>query len=144
MKSILQRLSVILVFSLLCFLTVAAQEITVDSLKYELNSTDHTATVSGYVEGIKHANIPNTVDYNGQEFIVTALGNSCSRLCSGLTSINISDGVTAIGKSCFYGCSGLTSIKIPDGVTALGDWCFSYCSGLTSIKIPDGVTAIGY
>ena len=132
-----------LTLTLLSLLTMSAQEITVDSLNYTLNSTDHTATVSGYVEGITHANIPEFVEYNGQRYKVTALGNYCFWNCSGLTSIKIPDGVSTLGDWCFYGCSGLTSIKIPDGVTAIGDYCFRGCSGLTSINIPDGVTAIG-
>lgn len=44
--------------------------------------------------------------------------------CSGLTSINIPDGVTTIGTFAFQDCSGLTSITIPAGVTNIGDYAF--------------------
>ena len=51
--------------------------------------------------------------------------------------------VTSIGQYAFYGCSGLTSINIPNGVTSIEKYAFYYCSGLTSINIPNGVTSIG-
>ena len=63
--------------------------------------------------------------------------------CSGLTQINIGDGVTSIGNYAFYGCSGLTSITIPDSVTSIGNYAFNGCNSLTSITIPDSVTSIG-
>ena len=54
--------------------------------------------------------------------------------CSGLTSIDIPDGVTSIGSKAFYGCSGLTSIDIPESVTSIGDEAFEKCSGLTKAE----------
>ena len=72
----------------------------------------------------------------------TSIGNSAFSGCSGLTSINIPDGVTSIGREAFYGCSSLTSINIPNSVTSIGSQAFLGCSGLTSINIPDGVTSI--
>lgn len=61
---------------------------------------------------------------------------------SKLTTITVTSGV--IGDYAFWGCSGLTSIEIGDGVTSIGDHAFVDCSGLTSITIPDSVTTIGW
>ena len=55
--------------------------------------------------------------------------------CSGLTSLNLPDGITSIGSSAFVGCSGLTSLTLPAGITEIGSSAFSYCSGLTSIYV---------
>ena len=44
----------------------------------------------------------------------------------------------AIGSYAFSDCSGLTSIEISNGVTSIGDYAFSNCSGLTSIIVESG------
>ena len=44
----------------------------------------------------------------------------------------------AIGSYAFSDCSGLTSIEISNGVTSIGDYAFSNCSGLISIIVESG------
>lgn len=64
--------------------------------------------------------------------------------CSGLTSINIPEGVTSIGETVFEGCSGLTSVKILEGgVTRIPEYTSYGCYRLVSVKIPSSVTSIG-
>ena len=167
MRTILQRLSVTLVFSLLCLLTVTADEVTIDSLKYTLNASKHTAYVSGYVNGIKVANIPQTIIVGVEEYKVNCLGYKCFSDCSSLTSVTIPESVTSTGTYCFkdcnsltnvtipkslktleeglfYNCRSLKSITIPKGVTKLERNCFFSCTSLSNISIPEGVTSLGY
>lgn len=40
-----------------------------------------------------------------------------------------------IGEGAFSGCSGLTSLNLPDGITSIGKYAFYGCSGLTSIYV---------
>ena len=87
--------------------------------------------------------IPATIVHNGQTYTVTSIGNLAFSCCSGLTSVNIPDGVTSIGDFAFSECNSLTSVTIPGSVTSIGDFAFYCCSGLTSVDIPDGVTSIG-
>ena len=71
--------------------------------------------------------------------------SNCSQLIKNnpsLASVTIED-ATSIADHAFSGCSGLTSINIPDGVTSIGNSAFYGCSGLTSIEIPNSVTSIG-
>ena len=63
--------------------------------------------------------------------------------CSGLTSLNLPDGITSIGDNAFEGCSGLTSLNLPAGITRISDYAFYGCSGLTSLNLPAGITSIG-
>ena len=63
--------------------------------------------------------------------------------CTGLTSIEIPDGVTSIGTSAFNNCTGLTSIEIPDGVISIEANVFQNCSNLSFISLPDGLISIG-
>ena len=118
----------------------------IDGFRYLLDSGTKTATLVPKTDG-KHFGdiiIPEKVKGNdGVEYVVTTLGASCFKDCSGLTSITIPSSVTSLGASCFSVCSGLTSITIPSSVTSLGESCFEWCSGLTSITIPSSVTSLG-
>ena len=118
----------------------------IDGFRYLLDSDTKTATLVPKTDGEYSGDIiiPEKVKGNdGVEYVVTTLGASSFKGCSGLTSITIPSSVTSLGESCFSNCSGLTSITIPSSVTSLGDYCFYFCSGLTSITIPSSVTSLG-
>ena len=119
----------------------------IDGFRYLLDSDTKTATLVPKTDGKYSGNIiiPEKVKGNdGVEYVVTTLGASSFKGCSGLTAITIPSSVTSLGDDCFYGCWGLTSITIPSSVTSLGDFCFYGCRGLTSITIPSSVTSLGY
>ena len=119
----------------------------IDGFRYLLESDTKTATLVPQKDGDYSGDIiiiPEKVKGNDEvEYIVTSLGASSFKGCSGLTSITIPSSVTSLGASCFEDCSGLTSITIPSSVSSLGNYCFQYCSGLTSITIPSSVTSLG-
>jgi hypothetical protein len=54
---------------------------------------------------------------------------------TGLTSINIPDGVTAIGTDAFIGCKSLTTVSGGAKVVSIGKSAFSECKKLTSFTI---------
>ena len=118
----------------------------IDGFRYLLDSDTKTATLVPKTDGKYSGDIiiPEKVKGNdGVEYVVTTLGASCFKDCSGLTSITIPSSVTSLGDHCFEWCRGLTSITIPSSVTSLGSSCFYHCSGLTSITIPSSVTSLG-
>ena len=117
----------------------------IDGFRYLLDSDTKTAALVLKTDGKYSGDIiiPEKVKGNdGVEYVVTTLGASCFKDCSGLTSITIPSSVTSLGDHCFEWCSGLTSITIPSSVTSLGDFCFYGCRGLTSITIPSSVTSL--
>ena len=131
---------------LMLMTTSSAMAEVIDGIRYMLDPVKKTATIlpqfNGYYSG--DIIIPEKVKGNdGVEYVVTSLGASCFKDCSGLTSITIPSSVTSLGEACFKGCSGLTSITIPSSVTSLGEGCFSNCTSLTSITIPLSVTSLG-
>ena len=113
---------------LMLMTTSSAMAEVIDGIRYLLDSDTKTATILPQMNGYYSGDIiiPEKVKGNdGVEYIITSLGASCFKDCSGLTSITIPSSVTSLGESCFYGCRGLTSIIIPSSVTSLGDYCFS-------------------
>ncbi len=87
--------------------------------------------------------IPESVAYNGKNYLVTSIGRGAFMHCSGLTSITTPNSVTSIESAAFYGCSSLTSVTIPNSVTSIEANAFYFCFSLTSVTIPNSVTSIG-
>ena len=109
--------------------------------------------------------IPETMQYMGETYNVTEIGECAFCECRYLESVTIGNNVVSIGERAFlyssissvtipnsvikigdytfYGCSSLTSITIPNSVTTIGEYVFGYCSSLASITIPNSVASIG-
>ena len=108
----------------------------IDGFRYLLDSDTKTATLVPKTDGKYSGDIiiPEKVKGNdGVEYVVTSLGASCFKDCSGLTSITIPSSVTSLGEHCFDDCRGLTSITIPSSVTSLGWYCFQDCQKLENV-----------
>ncbi len=108
--------------------------------------------------------IPETVDYNGKTYTVTAIKDYafegcqltsiqlpstltsiglCAFYCSFIPEITIPGSVTEIGDGAFASCNSLTSVEIPESVISIGDGVFSYCEFLTNVSLPESITSIG-
>ncbi len=144
LKSIFLLVAMLLVATSNAFAEISLE--TIDGLRYLLHSDEKTAALVASADG-KYSGkviVPEKVkSADGEEYIVTALGDYAFKNCSGLTSVTIPSSVTSLGDNCFENCSSLTSITIPSSVTSLGDYCFLKCSGLTSITISSSVTSLG-
>jgi hypothetical protein len=81
-------------------------------------------------------NIPATINYSGEDYTVTSIGERAFQACSDLT-VTIPNTVTSIGSAAFEGCS-ITEITIPESVTTIGGSAFESCNGLNSISVETG------
>ena len=132
-------------------------EFAIDNLKYRI-----TDTTARHVELIGYEtmpegtlDIPATVNYQGTDYTVTAIGSSAFEGCYAIEQVNIPAGVTLIGSWAFDGCSSLAHINV-----AAGNTTFSSEEGVLFNKdktrlimypvarpgetytVPDGVTNI--
>lgn len=120
-----------------------AEEFQFDGITYRYQKGSGEASVSKGDKSLSHVNILPSFICDGYSYKVTGIVNGAFIDCTGLTSIEIPNGVTSIGRAAFYNCKCLTSVTIPEGVTSIVDAAFFSCRGLTSIYIPNGVTSIG-
>ena len=88
-------------------------------------------------------NIPQTVQYEGSSFNVTALGKQC---CSGseLQSVTIPATVLSIGEYAFSNCQYLSYVSMQEGILNLGKYVFQGCSSLANISLPNSIKELGY
>lgn len=151
MKNIDSKKLGVLVVMLLTVFTVSAYDFEVNGLCYNVlsenkktvevtYSLEHNAN-KNYVAGC--LDIPQSVEYSGNIYTITQIGDKSFYNCTNLTSVNIPNTVTTIGRYSFYGCSGLTSIIIPNSVINLYEAAFRECIGLTSIILGESLTGIG-
>ena len=97
----------------LCALTASAHDFKVDGIYYNITSSSDLTVEVTYQgdsydaysnEYLGMMTIPSTVSYEGDTYSVTSIGEAAFRDCSGLVTINITEGVTSIGYDAFCNC----------------------------------------
>ena len=98
-----------LLFILTLFLSFAvnAVEVEIGGLWYNLVKKAKEAEVIQYKNDIIYNGdivIPDSIEYEGEAYTVTSIGNEAFYDCRSLTSVTIPNSVTSIGESAFCGC----------------------------------------
>ena len=146
-KAILPTLFFLLI-SAIGMTKALAQEFTLGDLNYSIND-ELSVTVTGHVNGpnaIGDLVIPENVSYEGNTYIVTAIGDNAFYEHNGLVgSLVISNSVTEIGYAAFSGCSGFNgTLTLGNSLTTIGSHAFEGCSGFTGdLVIPNSVSILG-
>lgn len=115
-------------FALLFSCFAMAEVVEVDGIRYNVfDALKAAAVVSSDTKYSGAIIIPSSITVNGNEYIVTSIGNKAFYECGDLTSIYIPNSVTDIADNAFQDCSGLTSVAIPNSVTSIGNHAFYKC-----------------
>lgn len=127
--------------------TMYAQSFRVGYLVYFYSYDSKTATVARTIQDfdkyVTSIEIPDSVEFKGEYYRVSAIAEKVFFMCSKLTSVTIGGNVERIGKDAFYSCSGLTSLVLPNSVVNIEDEAFFKCTGLTSVTMGCNVKRIG-
>ena len=97
----------------------------------------------GYEKPKGSVTIPESVEYGGKRFPMTALGEGAFSLCSDISNVKLPEGITAIGPQVFDNCTGLKAVNLPNCLTSIEKWAFADCKSLSAIELPESLTAIG-
>ena len=116
-------------------------EVIADGITYRIDENDAMVAVAEAT--LTEANIPSSVEFEGNQYPVIKINDRVFSGNTNLTSVTLPESLTTLGDRAFYTCKSLKTIKIPSGVTAIPDCCFNHCLSLESVTIPEGVTTIG-
>ena len=136
--------------SVVSYMSVPEYPININGIYYRLSKNNLTATVtyrgasydSYYNEYTGDVIIPDFVQYEGETYSVTSIGENAFNGCSEVSSITISEGVTSIGGSAFSGCMRIKKLIIPNSVTTIGSGAM-YAGNLDTLIIGENVKSIG-
>lgn len=102
----------------------------VDGIYYSLNETERTASVTystnSYLTGDNYAGlsgkvtIPASITYGGKSYQVTGIGYRAFFYVTGITEVQLPEGLKSIGTNAFYNCPKLAKANIPSTVTEIG------------------------
>lgn len=150
-KSLLKKFTVVLalLFGIIGMTNLSAQEFTDGDLNYRINDDGVSVTVTGHVNGYDATGeliIPESVNYGGNDYPVTIIGEYAFDNCTGLTgNLVFPNSVTQIGARAFSLCSGFTgALVLENTINSIGPLAFWYCTGFTSLSIPNTVTLLEY
>jgi len=144
--------STLLLLAVLLPATVAAYDLEVDGICYDVNGSeatvtyremyyDHGAVPRYHSDYTGDVVIPATVTHDGITYRVTAIGHHAFNYC-GVTGVTVPNTVTAIGHMAFSHCYQLTHVFLGISLTSIGGYAFEECRELTSVNIPNSLHAI--
>ena len=116
----------------------SAQYFESDGIVYGITSEQTVEVLSNYyLHNTPYSGaiaIPQTVEYGGTSYTVTALAESAFESCTTVTSITLPPTIRSIGSHCFYNCT-FTTIQLPDSLRRIDDHAFLY-SSISSLHLP--------
>ena len=124
-------------------LVASAYDAEIDGIYYNFNGDEAEVTFKDwdFYSYSGDVVVPESVEYKGKTYQVTAIGDYAFSYCDELASCTLPEGIKSLGKMSFDNCDIMTSIKLPESLKSIGVAAF-LGSGLTAVCIPKGVTFI--
>lgn len=103
----------------------------VDNISYDITEDGLVLTNGKNSSG--SVVIPATIEFNGQTYQVTGIGEGAFKGNTAITSVSIDNGITKIGASAFEGCSNLTEIILGSDIVSIGEKAFANFASSSSV-----------
>ena len=98
--------------------------------------SDNPELLGGYIK------IPRTVKFEGQNYIVTGIGDNAFAFCIRIQGIELPTTMFFIGDRAFEGCTSLIDVVMPNSVIEMGANVFKDCDNVRHFVISQGLTEI--
>ena len=129
------------------------EECLVEGIKYACDFTEHKAMLINidYYDFSQGINIPEQINVNGEDFVVTAIGDGGSSIwqASGTKStpyIKLPSTIESIGNYAFMDINLTGShpiLRLPEGLQRIGERAFWQCFGVRKAEIPSTLKSVG-
>lgn len=73
---------------------------------------------------------------------VCAIGDGAFRGASGLSEMNVPEGIISVGARAFSGCEQMSVVYLPSTLMELGEYAFNGCTLLNRVTVPAGVSEL--
>lgn len=112
----------------------AIHQVEIEDLIFALNKDDNTAFVIGCRKRLKKINIPFSINYEMQNYTITAILDGAFKFFDLIKTINFPENskIQTIGKESFLK-SSIETISIPSHVTQIGECAFLNCKSLRTV-----------
>ena len=100
-------------------------EVVADGITYHIDENE--AMVAVAETALTEANIPSSVEFEGNQYPVIKINDKVFSGNTNLTVVTLPDGLVEIGGFAFHHCKNLESVTLPESLTTLGDYAFSSC-----------------
>ena len=140
----MKHLIVTALLFLATLLPAYAYDFEVDGIYYNITGSATASVTKASKYGNDYSSdvvIPQSVNYEGNSYTVTAIGDSAFYSCANMTSVIIPETVTIINARSFAE-SGITTISIPNSVAIIGVSAFEGCQSLERIGFSSGLVSI--
>lgn len=105
-------------------------EVIADGITYRIDEND--AMVAAAEATLTEANIPSSVEFEGNQYPVIKINDEVFSGNTNLTSVTLPESLTTLGDRAFYGCRFKT-LTLPSTITKIDDGVFSHNNNLRTI-----------
>ena len=130
-------------------LTISAETIEQDGIRYWINFAKKTASIERLMfDKVTEEvyTLPSSVRYEDEDYIVTAIekkGLSNGRANKVCTKIIVPPSIVSFDVNTFLDFTNVKEIVLPPNIKTIPGSAFAQCRSLETIVIPEGVTEIG-
>ena len=122
---------------------LVAKEIRCGDYFYEINGMEAILMRPASLTQKKYE-IPEKIVYEGEEFVVTAIGGYKAFGESKATTIVLPNSIKTIAPYSFYKCKQLKDIVLSSSLTCISWKAFAGCVNLRFLIVPSSVTHVGW